>query len=65
MWHGLLHWMEKEMLPHKLINPDDLHIAKAVDSIEAAVQIIKASKEKFDQETQSLETAGSKRLGVQ
>jgi uncharacterized protein (TIGR00730 family) len=65
MWQGLLHWMEKEMVPHKLINPEDLHIVKAVDSIEAAVQIIKVSKEKFDQETHSLETAGSKRLGVQ
>jgi uncharacterized protein (TIGR00730 family) len=65
MWHGLLDWMSREMLPHKLINPEDLHIAKVVDSIEAAVQIIKVSKEKFDQETQSFESAGSKRLGVQ
>ena len=65
MWHGLLDWMGKEMLPHKLISPEDLQIAKVVDSIEAAVQIIKVSKEKFDKETHSLERTGSKRLGVQ
>jgi uncharacterized protein (TIGR00730 family) len=65
MWQGLLDWMEKQMLPHKLISPEDLQIAKVVESIEAAVQIIRVSKEKFDQESQSLENAGSKRLGVQ
>lgn len=65
MWHPLLDWMRKQMIPHGLISPEDLKIANVVDSIEAAVQIIRVSKERFDRESQALASAGSKRLGVQ
>ncbi len=65
MWHGLLDWMRKEMLPRGLASPEDLGIVQVVESIEAAVQIIRVYKERFDRASKDVATAGSKRLGVQ
>jgi uncharacterized protein (TIGR00730 family) len=60
MWHGLLEWMRKEMLPHNLVYERDLEIVQVVESIEDAVRIIKVAKEKFDASTSMLYAAGGK-----
>src|SRR6185503_20189923 len=48
MWHGLVDWMKKEMLPRSLIYTEDVEIVRVVDSIEEAVRIVRESKERFD-----------------
>lgn len=52
MWHGLLEWMHREMVPHSLVFDRELEIPRVVGSIEDAVAIIKDAKERFDQAIQ-------------
>lgn len=49
MWHGLLEWMHREMVPRSLVFDRELEIPRVVVSIEDAVAIIKDAKERFDQ----------------
>jgi uncharacterized protein (TIGR00730 family) len=48
-WLGLLDWMTKEMVPHAYVHEEELKYAHVVPSIEEALKIIKAAKEKFDE----------------
>ncbi len=58
MWKGLVEWMNREMVPHSYVNRQDLHLVKAVSSIEEALNIIKLAKEKFDRSMDVLYAAG-------
>ena len=58
MWKGLTEWMSDQMLPPKYIDKTDLERVSAVSSIEEAVNIIKAAKEKFDRAMDVLFAAG-------
>jgi Predicted Rossmann fold nucleotide-binding protein len=57
MWHGLLDWMRKEMVPHHWVNEYELDIPQVVHSIEEAVKIMKGAKERFDRSMTALESA--------
>lgn len=48
MWKGLQDWMRKEMVPRSLISPQDMDFARVVTTIDEAVRILKAAKERFD-----------------
>lgn len=48
MWRGLLEWMRRDMVPRKLVNPEDLDLVHLSPSIDEAVSIIEAHKLKFD-----------------
>ena len=48
MWQGLIDWMRREMVPRKLINPEDVDLVRLSPSIDEAVAIIEAHKVKFD-----------------
>ena len=48
MWHGLLQWMNTEMVPKDLVHGNELEIAKVVESVDDVVNIIRPYKEKFD-----------------
>ena len=48
MWRGLLDWMRRDMVPRKLVNPEDLDLVRLSPSIDEAVAIIEAHKLKFD-----------------
>lgn len=65
MWHGLLEWMNKEMVSRSLVGSHELEIVKVVESIEDAVKIIKEAKEKFDTSLNGGAAAGTRRIGVQ
>src|SRR5262249_25165560 len=54
MWNGLLDWMRRDMVPRRLINPEDLDLVHPVKSIEEAVAWIEKHKEKFDQARERL-----------
>jgi uncharacterized protein (TIGR00730 family) len=61
----LIDWMRKEMASRGTLNLDEIEIPKVVESIEGAVQIIKAHKAKWDEAMRSVAAATSKKLGVQ
>jgi uncharacterized protein (TIGR00730 family) len=48
MWRGLVDWMRRDMVPRKVVNPEDLDLVRLTSSIEEAVRIIRAHKLKFD-----------------
>jgi uncharacterized protein (TIGR00730 family) len=48
MWRGLIDWMRRDMVPRKLVNPEDLDLVRLAPSINEAVAIIEAHKLKFD-----------------
>lgn len=48
MWRGLLDWMEREMVPRKLVNPEDLDLVRLSSTVEDAVQTIEKHKQRFD-----------------
>lgn len=48
MWKGLLDWMQREMVPRHLVNPEDVDLVHLSTSIEDAVKIIEGHKQKFD-----------------
>jgi uncharacterized protein (TIGR00730 family) len=48
MWHGLLQWMNTEMVPKDLVHANELEIARVVESVDDVVNIIRPYKEKFD-----------------
>lgn len=48
MWKGLQDWMRKEMVPRALISPQDMDYARVVTTIDEAVRILKAAKERFE-----------------
>jgi uncharacterized protein (TIGR00730 family) len=54
MWDGLLDWMRREMVPRRLINPEDMDLVHQVKSTEEAVAWIEKHKEKFDQARERL-----------
>jgi uncharacterized protein (TIGR00730 family) len=54
MWRGLIDWMRREMVPRRLVNEDDLDLARLVDSIEEAASVIEEHKKKFDQAREKL-----------
>ena len=58
MWHGLVDWMNQEMVPHLYIGKADVQLVKPVSSIEDAVKIIKDAKERFDRAMDVLYAAG-------
>jgi uncharacterized protein (TIGR00730 family) len=61
MWHGLLRWMKKEMVPRSLVNEEDLHLVHIVSSSEEAVEIIQPYKMKFDDRNRMLYPAERKK----
>lgn len=56
MWHGLLEWMRREMVPRSLVYSTELDLVRVVESIDEAVRIIREAKEKFDASNQLLGT---------
>ena len=48
MWQGLLDWMNRDMVPRKLVNPEDLDLVHISESLEDAVAMIEKHKQKFD-----------------
>jgi uncharacterized protein (TIGR00730 family) len=48
MWRGLVDWMRRDMVPRKLVDPEDLDLVRLPSSVDEAVKIIKAHKVKFD-----------------
>ena len=54
MWRGLIDWMRREMVPRRLVNEEDLDLARLVDSIEEAAAVIDEHKKKFDQAREKL-----------
>jgi uncharacterized protein (TIGR00730 family) len=48
MWKGLLEWMGREMIPRRLINPEDLELVYLCSAIDEVVGVIEKHKEKFD-----------------
>src|SRR5215470_8161188 len=48
MWQGLLDWMRREMVPRKLVNPEDLELVHLTTSIDVVVRIIEKHKVRFD-----------------
>ena len=54
MWRGLMDWMRREMVPRRLVNEEDLDLARLVDSIEEAAVVIEEHKKKFDQAREKL-----------
>jgi uncharacterized protein (TIGR00730 family) len=58
MWHGLLEWMRKEMVPRSLVYSKELEIVRVVETIEEAVQIVREAKEKFDVSNHMLVAGG-------
>lgn len=48
MWRGLLEWMRRDMVPRKLVNPEDLDLVRLSPSIDEAAAIIEAHKLRFD-----------------
>jgi uncharacterized protein (TIGR00730 family) len=58
MWKGLVDWIQKEMVPRHYVANEDLNYVRAVSSIEEAVKIVKAAKEKFERSMDVLFAAG-------
>jgi uncharacterized protein (TIGR00730 family) len=58
MWKGLVDWIQKEMVPRHYVATEDLNYVRAVSSIEEAVKIVKAAKEKFERSMDVLFAAG-------
>jgi uncharacterized protein (TIGR00730 family) len=54
MWKGLLDWMRREMVPRRLVNPEDLDLVHLSTSVEDVVGKIEAHKLKFDQAREML-----------
>ena len=48
-WQGLLDWVRAEMLPHGCISADDLDLFHAVDSPEAAAEVVSCYMEQCRQ----------------
>jgi uncharacterized protein (TIGR00730 family) len=48
MWRGLLDWMQREMVPRKLVDAGDLDLVHISSSLDDAVAIIERHKQKFD-----------------
>ncbi len=48
MWSGLLDWMRRDMVPRRLMNPEDLDLVHLSTSIDDAVARIERHKQKFD-----------------
>jgi len=59
MWRGLEDWMQREMLPHHYISGPDMNHAVVVSSMEEALKIIKAAKDKFERSIQVLESTNN------
>jgi uncharacterized protein (TIGR00730 family) len=58
MWKGLVDWIQKEMVPRHYAANEDLNYVRAVSSIEEALKIVKAAKEKFERSMDVLFAAG-------
>ena len=61
MWHGLVQWMKREMVPAHLVNPDELKLAQIVSTPEKAVEIIAPYKARFDAANRVLYPAEGKK----
>lgn len=61
MWRGLLDWMQKEMVPSHLVNPDELELANVVSTTSEAVQLIEPYKNAFDAHNRVLYPAEGKK----
>jgi uncharacterized protein (TIGR00730 family) len=48
MWHGLLDWMNRDMLSRKTIDAEDLKIPLITTSVDEAVAVIRKSKDAFE-----------------
>ena len=48
MWKGLLEWMQREMVPRRLVNAEDLDLVHLSPSLDEAVVRIERHKAKFD-----------------
>ncbi len=48
MWSGLLEWMRRDMVPRRLMNPEDLDLVHISTSLDDAVARIDRHKQKFD-----------------
>lgn len=48
MWSGLLEWMRRDMVPRRLMNPEDLDLVHISPSLDDAVARIERHKQKFD-----------------
>lgn len=61
MWRGLLDWMQKEMMPSHLVNPDELGLANVVSTTREAVELIQPYKKAFDTNNRMLYPAEGKK----
>ncbi|HEY6148394.1 MAG TPA: LOG family protein [Thermoanaerobaculia bacterium] len=48
MWRGLVEWMNREMVPRRLVNPEDLDLVHLATSVDEAIALIERHKQKFD-----------------
>jgi uncharacterized protein (TIGR00730 family) len=48
MWRGLVEWMNREMVPRRLVNPEDLDLVHLSTSIDDSIAMIERHKQKFD-----------------
>ena len=51
MWTGLIDWIRETMVGHGLVSPADLDTISIVSSSDEAIPIIRASYERFREET--------------
>ena len=58
MWKGLIEWVQGEMVPRQYVAKEDLTYVRAVSSIEEALKIVKAVKDKFERSMEVLFAAG-------
>ena len=58
MWNGLIDWMASDMDTNHYIKKEDLNFATVVSSIEDALKVIKAAKDKFERSMDVLYAAG-------
>jgi hypothetical protein len=47
MWHGLRDWLREEVVARGLAGPDLLDLAHWVDTIEEAIEIVRAERDRF------------------
>jgi uncharacterized protein (TIGR00730 family) len=48
MWRGLVEWMNREMVPRRLVNAEDLDLVHLATSVDEAIALIDRHKQKFD-----------------
>jgi uncharacterized protein (TIGR00730 family) len=61
MWNGLLEWMNQDMVPRHLVDPEELTFAHVASTTREAVDLIKPYKKAFDTQNRMLYQVGRKK----